>query len=350
MEHDRRPEAVLPAGIALLAEPGQGLALHEVRRDEERPRERVHPADVGMEQVGPVHALAAELRVEVEAAAREPAAAQDLVDGQRQLVDRVRELIRVPAVLVVAAVGVDAAEDPVADGVSHLMMEAVAGQGGVVDLEVHPVLGLQAVAREEAVDGRGVVVVLVLRRLLGLRLDEEQPLEADLVLVLGDEVEESGELGLLADEVGVEERLVALTPAPQDVVRPAQPLGGLEHDLDLGGRVSEHLGIRVRRRAGGVARMAEQVGRAPQEPDPGAGHVRLGRVDDRGEVGARLGERRALRRDVAIVEAVVGDAELLEELERRVELGPGGRHRVRPGLQPGPVERARARTRRSPAS
>ena len=72
VEHDRRPEAVLPAGIALLAQPVERLALHEVRRDEERPRERVHPADVGVEQVGPVHALAAELRVEVEAAGVNP--------------------------------------------------------------------------------------------------------------------------------------------------------------------------------------------------------------------------------------------------------------------------------------
>ena len=58
-----------------------------------------------------VDALAAQLGVEVEAAGREAAAAQDLVQRQREVLDRVRELVGVPAVLGVAAVGVDAAED-----------------------------------------------------------------------------------------------------------------------------------------------------------------------------------------------------------------------------------------------
>ena len=43
-----------------------------------------------------------------------PPPSQDLVHGERQLVDRVRELVGVPAVLGVAAVGVDRAEEPVA--------------------------------------------------------------------------------------------------------------------------------------------------------------------------------------------------------------------------------------------
>ena len=139
--------------------------------------------------------------------------------------DRVRELVGVPAVLGVAAVGVDAAEDPVRDRVGDLVVEAVAGQRRVVGLDVDPVLRLQAVADQEAVDGRGVVVVLVLGRLLRLRLDQQRALEPDPVLVLRDEVQEPGQLGLLARQVGVEQRFVALAPAPQHVVRAAEALG-----------------------------------------------------------------------------------------------------------------------------
>ena len=98
--------------------------------------------------------------------------------------------------------------------------------------------------------GRGVVVVLVLGGLHRLGLDEQRALEADLVLVLDDEVQEPGELRALAPEVRVEQRVVALAAAPQHVVRAAQPLGDLEHVLDLGGRVREDLGIGVR---GGAA-------------------------------------------------------------------------------------------------
>ena len=152
-------------------------------------------------------------------------------------------------------------------------------------------------------DGGAVVVVLVLRRLLGLRLDQQRALEADLVLVLGDQVEEPGELRLLAPEVRVEQRLVALAAAPQHVVRAAEAVGRLEDLAHLRGRVGEHLGIRVRGRAGGIARMREQVGRAPQQPDPGPPHVTVDLVDDRRQVRGRLPERGALRRDVTVVEA-----------------------------------------------
>ena len=188
-------------------------------------------------------------------------------------------------------------------------------------------------------DGGAVVVVLVLGRLLRLRLDQERALEADPVLVLGDHRQEPGELGLLAGEVGVEQRLVALATAPQDVVGTAEPMRRLEHHLHLRRRVGEHLRIRVGGRARGVARVAEQVGRPPQELHPGPGHVLLGLADHHIQVGARLGERPALGCDVAIVEAVERDAELDDELERRIELCPRRGQRLEAGIEPGPVER-----------
>src|SRR3989304_2304803 len=75
----------------------------------------------------------------------------------------------------------------------------------------------------------------------------------------------------------------------------------------------------VGRGAGRVARVAEEVGRAPQEADAGPGHVGLCVVEDRLEIGGRLGKGRAGWGDVTIVEAEVGDAELLGELEGRIE-------------------------------
>ncbi len=164
------------------------------------------------------------------------------------------------------------------------------------------------------------------------------PVEADPVLVLRDQRQEARQLGLLAREVGVEQRLVALAAAPQHVVHPAQPLGGLEHHLDLRRGVLEHVGIRVRRGAGRVARVAEQVRGAPQQLRPGARHVPLDVGEHGLEVRPRLGEARPLRRHVPIVEAEERRAELLDELEGRIDLVPGGSHRVVRGRQPGSVE------------
>ena len=300
------------------------------------------PADVRVEEIGPIEALATELGVEVEAAGREAAGAEDLVQGKGELVDRVRELVGVPAVLVVAAVRVDAAEDPAGDRHGDLVVEAVAGEGRVVDLDVHPVLAREVVPKQERVDGRRVVVVLVLGGLHRLRLQKQGPAEADLLLVLGDQGQEAGELLLLTREVGVEQRLVALAATPQHVVLASEPMRRLEHVLHLCGGVGEDLGIGVGRRAGGVARVAEQVRGSPQQPGSRALHVALDGCHDRVEHRPRLGERAALRRHVAVVEREERNAELRDELERRVELRARRLHRFATGDEPRPVERADA--------
>ncbi|XXU43639.1 hypothetical protein WME75_32315 [Sorangium sp. So ce1014] len=62
-----------------------------------------------------------------------------------RLVDVVGELIGVPRVLVVAAVGVDAAEHAVVRGHLHLVVHGVAGERRVVRLEVELEVLVQAV-------------------------------------------------------------------------------------------------------------------------------------------------------------------------------------------------------------
>src|SRR5207245_259780 len=240
-------------------------------------------------------------RVEVEAAGRESARGKYFVDRQRQFIDRVRELVGVPTVLIIAAVDVDAAETAERDRARHLVMEAVAGEGRVVCLEIEAVLIRESVTLKEAHDRRGVVVVLVLGRFLWLRLDEERSLETDAVLVLRDHRKEARELRLLAPEVGVEERLVTLAPAPENVVRSLEAIRHLEHRLHLRGGVGEHRGIGVRSGARRVAGVAKEVRGAPEEPRSGARHVLRDRLDTRVEVRARFRVGAALRRDVAIV-------------------------------------------------
>ena len=104
----------------------------------------------------------------------------------------------------VAAVHVDRAEHAQREGGGQLVLEAVAGQRGVVVLDVDLDLLLQAVLAEEAVHGGGVEVVLVLGRLGRLGLDEDRALEADLVLVLDHHAEEPAGLVELLLDVGVE--------------------------------------------------------------------------------------------------------------------------------------------------
>ena len=60
------------------------------------------------------------------------------------------------------------------------------------------------------------------------------------------------------------------------------------------------------------------------------------------EIGLRLGERPAFGGDVAVVEAEARNAELGDELERRVELRLGGGERVLARRKPGAVKCAQA--------
>src|SRR5205814_9893354 len=143
---DRRAELTRPTRIALLARRRERPVLDHVGGREEGVRERVDAGDVGVEQVGPADALPPKLRVEVEAAGRETTGGEDLVEGQRQLVDGVRELIGVPAILVVATVDVDAAESAERDRTRDLVMEAVTCQRRVVGFAIQSVLASQTMS------------------------------------------------------------------------------------------------------------------------------------------------------------------------------------------------------------
>lgn len=82
-----------------------------------------------MEQINLIEALAANLGVEVVPAILEPASLEDFIGGQGHFFDAVGELIGVPAVLRITAVGIDAAENTQRDGCCNLVMKAMTGQG-----------------------------------------------------------------------------------------------------------------------------------------------------------------------------------------------------------------------------
>ncbi len=201
---------------------------------------------------------------------------------------------------------------------------------------------LEAVPLEERVHGGDVVVVLVLGGLERLRLDEDRALEPDGVLVLDHHVEEPAELIEFMGHVGVQQRVVALSAAPQHVVLAAELLGCGHAVRDLRRSVFEQLRIGVGRGTRLEPWVREQVRRAPQQAHAGALLMGGGQLHHLVEVAARLGEGRALGRDVAVVEAVERRAELGEELEGDLHLLLRGGHRVAADLQPRPIQGAGA--------
>src|SRR6478736_3162327 len=334
---DALTQAGVPAAVALLEQFLELAVVDRALGDEQATRQGVHAADVRVEQVFGIHALTAQLGVEIHAARTEPAALQDRVHHEADFGDVVRELVGVPTEQRVAAVHVDAAEEAVGDRVSHFVLEAVAGEDGVVGFDVDLVFLLQAVALEEGVHGGTVEVVLVLGRLFRLRLDQERALEADLGLVLGHQGQEAAELIALALHVGVEQGLVAFTPTPEHVILTLERERHVQRLAHLSGRVGEDFRIGIGGSATHVARVAEQVGGAPQELHARACHLALGASDQTVEVSVALLQGSALGSHVAIVEGVERRAELLEELEGDLQLQLRGLDRVL-DLEPRPIE------------
>ena len=211
----------------------------------------------------------------------------------------------------------------------------------VVDLDVDLDLVLEAVALQEAVDRRHVVVVLVLGRLERLRLDEDRALEADR----GACARRRGSGTARAGRARAACRCAAACRSPPALPRArscAHPAGA---SRPCSARPDRPRRRRPRGRGwwprppcSGGWRTASRCPTAARRPSgPGArrrGPTMWSRLLH------RLGEGRALGRDVVVVEAPERHGQLLEELEGRGHLLLGRRQRVATGREPRPVEGA----------
>src|SRR6185503_10027092 len=107
---DLLAQASVPGGVALLHEFSQATVLADGRGDLQAAGERVHAADVGVEEVDWLEALAAHFGVEVGATGGQAAHLEDDQHDLRGEVNVGGELVGIPAKEQVAGIGVDAAE------------------------------------------------------------------------------------------------------------------------------------------------------------------------------------------------------------------------------------------------
>ena len=149
----------------------------------------------------------------------------------------------------------------------------------------------------------------MLGRLLRLGLDEDRTLEADLVLVVDDKMEEAAGLGELALEIGVEQRLIAFAPTPHDVIFATQFLGDIEAMLHLGGAIGEDIRIGIGGRPRHEAAVGEHIGGAPEEFDAGLAHLLQEVAGNGRDIAVEFLERCAFGRDIEIMESEIGNTQ-----------------------------------------
>ena len=203
------------------------------------------------------------------------------------------------------------------------MLEGVAGQRGVVHLNVHLEVLLQSVGAQEANHGLRINVVLVLGGLHGLGLNEESSLEALGACIVAGCGKHLGQVVFLPLHLGVEQAVVTLTAAPEHVVGTAQLDGGVNGVLDLDGGAGHNVELRVGGGAVHVALVAKHVGGSPQVLDAGLLHLLQQVVRDVLQAGFILGNVVAVLDEVDVVEAEILDAQFLHDFEAGVGLGTG---------------------------
>lgn len=199
------------------------------------------------------------------------------------------------------------------------MHHRVAGQRGVVgfDVQLHDVF--QTVRTNEVQTGGGVEVVLMLGRLFRFWFEQELAGEADRLGMLMSHVHEAGEVVEFAFHVGVEEVVVTLAAAPEDVVLAAEFVRDFNRLLHLSGSVGKHVSVAAGRRSVHEPRVGEHVRRAPQQLDAGSFLLGFQLGGDPVQDFVRLFEARSFRSDIAIVPAVKRSAELFDEFKRDVD-------------------------------
>ncbi len=122
-----------------------GRVVEDVSRNQQRTGHDVHRCDVGDEKIFGVGRVAAGLSIEIRAAALQTASANDDHHRLHHFIEVDGELVGIPAILIVAAVGVDRAEHASIDGALQFVLERVTGQRGVVHLDVDLEILLQPV-------------------------------------------------------------------------------------------------------------------------------------------------------------------------------------------------------------
>ena len=220
-----------------------------------------------------------------------------------------------------------------------LVLKAVAGQCGVVRLDIQLHFLFQPIGDQEGVDGLDIVVVLVLGGFVRFRLDQNGSGKADLVLVLHDHLQEAAELRLLLLEIGIQQGIVALSSAPQNVVLAAETLRQFDAVPHLSCGKPKHIRIRVGSRAGHISRVAEEIRRAPEQPHSSGRHLLLDAIADPREILDVLADGVSLCHHIRIVKAEVRQAQPGEELESFIQLEFRMCLIHRPTV-PGTVERA----------
>src|SRR5258706_7388350 len=191
----------------------------------------------------------------------------------------------------------------------------MAGESGVVRLQIK-FKGIQKIVRAKEVQtGRGVGIVLVLGRLFRFGLDVELTFETDGLFMVHRQMKERAEVVHLAFEVSSQESAIAFASSPETVTRSLERVGDLNGFFYLSPRVRKNVGVAARGSAVGKAGVGKQTSGAPQQPNAGALLLFLQGFDNEIKVPMAFAQAPAFGSDIAVMEGIKRRAQFFDEFK-----------------------------------
>ena len=201
------------------------------------------------------------------------------------------------------------------------MFEGMAGQGSVVYFDIYLEVLVQIVGLQETYYGFSIHVILVLGRFHRFRLNQEGTGKAFGACIVAGDGQHLRQVFFFTFLVGVQQRHIAFTSAPEHiVVGTTQFDSSVDSVLDLDGGTGYHVEVRIGGGTVHVTRVAEYVGRTPQQLDACFGLFLFQVSHDFLHVRFVFFNRVCFVAEVYIVEAVIFDTDFLHDFEACVSL------------------------------
>ena len=137
----------------------------------------------------------------------------------------------------------------------------MSSQSGVIHLNIQGEIFVQTIVTQESNDRLGIHIILMLSGFHWFRLYEECAFKTLFTTVIASHRQHHGEVFLFALHVGIQQGHIAFATSPKDIVLTAQRDTCVNSVLDLCGRKSGNMEIRIRGSTVHVALMSEYVSR-----------------------------------------------------------------------------------------
>ena len=209
------------------------------------------------------------------------------------------------------------------------MFERMSCKGGMIHFDIHFEVLIQSVSLQEADNCLCIDIILMLCRFHGFRFNQESALETTCTSIITGNGQHLCQMFFFAFLISIQQRHIPFASTPKDIIRTSQFNGGINRILYLDSGTGHNIKIGIGGCAVHVTRVAEYIGRSPQQFDACFGLFLLSISNQLFQVGLIGFDAVGFRNQIDIMEAIIPDAHFLHKLETGIHFILGSLHGIR---------------------